>query len=75
MALKLLHEYTTTNRVVANIRMLNTRYKTLMSRSTLLKDTMTLLKVWPIAADLQLAVSCGQDMLDTTQGTRSKLLS
>ena len=32
MALKLLHEYTTTNRVVADIRMLNTHYQTLMSR-------------------------------------------
>ena len=32
MALKLLHEYTTTYRVVADIRMLNTHYQTLMSR-------------------------------------------
>ncbi len=32
MALKLLHEYTTTNPVVADIRMLNTHYQTLMSR-------------------------------------------
>jgi hypothetical protein len=32
MALKLLHEYTTTNRVVADIRMQNMRYQTLMSR-------------------------------------------
>jgi hypothetical protein len=32
MALTLLHEYTTTYRVVADIRMLNTHYQTLMSR-------------------------------------------
>ncbi len=32
MALKLLHEYTTTNHVVADIRMLYTHYQTLMSR-------------------------------------------
>ena len=32
MALKLLHEYTTTYRVVADIRMLNTHYHTLMNR-------------------------------------------
>ncbi len=32
MALKLLHEYTTIYRVVADIRMLNTYYQTLMSR-------------------------------------------
>ncbi len=32
MALKLLHEYTTTYCVVADIRMLNTHYQTLMSR-------------------------------------------
>ena len=32
MAVKLLHEYTTTYRVVADIRMLNTHYQTLMSR-------------------------------------------
>ncbi len=32
MALKLLHEYTTTYRVVTEIRMLYTHYQTLMSR-------------------------------------------
>jgi hypothetical protein len=32
MALKLLHEYTTTYRVVADIRMLNAHDQTLMSR-------------------------------------------
>ena len=32
MAIKLLHECTATNRVVSDIRMLNTHYQTLMNR-------------------------------------------